>query len=375
MFKIDVSTAFGIEAVTKRELAALGYNETAAVNGRITVEGGYDAIANLNLNLRTAERVFLQIAKFKCETFDELFENIKNISIEDFVTQDANIVINAKSAKSKLFALSAIQSITKKAVCERLMKKFKTGALSESGAQYCFELAVMNDNATLSLDTSGAGLHKRGYRQMVGAAPLRETLAAAIINLSVFKWDKPLIDPFCGSGTIPIEAALIAQNIAPGLNRNFAFENWNNFPKHHIALARENSRARIVSDRELRISGFDIDPAAIKLANFHAEKAGVKVHFQSQDMRKISSRYSYGVMIANPPYGERLMEEEKEIRLLYKDFYKVFKSFDNWSLYIITANRFLEKYFGEKADKNRKIFNSQLECKLYSYMGEKPKKF
>ena len=365
---LSVTSASGIEAVTKRELEGLGYAPGGATYGRISFEGDYRDMARANVMLRTANRVFINIARFHAETFDELFDGIKNIPWQSIIPKNARIIVNAKSFKSKLYALSSIQRITKKAIVTAM------GSLFESGGTYTIEVVVNEDDVLVALDTSGTALHKRGYRTYVGEAPLRETLASAIILLSIWKWDRPFVDPFCGSGTLPIEAALIATNTAPGLNRNFAFENFIKAPEV-ITSVKEEARDNIVLDRDLRISGFDINKDAISLALRHARNAGVdsKIHLQVADMRTLSSRFSHGVIVTNPPYGERLLGE-KELQTLYRDFGKVYRSLDDWSAYVITSYDNFERYFGARADKTRKLYNSELECKLYRYLGAPPKR-
>lgn len=366
--ELSVTSASGIEAVTKRELEGLGYAPGGATYGRISFEGDYRDMARANVMLRTANRVFINIARFHAETFDELFDGIKNIPWQSIIPKNARVIVNAKSFKSKLYALSSIQKITKKAIVTAM------GSLFESGGTYTLEVVVNEDDVLVALDTSGTALHKRGYRTYVGEAPLRETLASAIILLSIWKWDRPFVDPFCGSGTLPIEAALIATNTAPGLNRNFAFENFIKAPEV-ITSVKEEARDNIVLDRDLRISGFDINKDAISLALRHARNAGVdsKIHLQVADMRTLSSRFSHGVIVTNPPYGERLLGE-KELQTLYRDFGKVYRSLDDWSAYVITSYDNFERYFGARADKTRKLYNSELECKLYRYLGAPPKR-
>ena len=366
--ELSVTSASGIEAVTKRELEGLGYAPGGATYGRISFEGDYRDMARANVMLRTANRVFINIARFHAETFDELFDGIKNIPWQSIIPKNARVIVNAKSFKSKLYALSSIQKITKKAIVTAM------GSLFESGGTYTLEVVVNENDVLVALDTSGTALHKRGYRTYVGEAPLRETLASAIILLSIWKWDRPFVDPFCGSGTLPIEAALIATNTAPGLNRNFAFENFIKAPEV-ITSVKEEARDNIVLDRDLRISGFDINKDAISLALRHARNAGVdsKIHLQVADMRTLSSRFSHGVIVTNPPYGERLLGE-KELQTLYRDFGKVYRSLDDWSAYVITSYDNFERYFGARADKTRKLYNSELECKLYRYLGAPPKR-
>lgn len=370
---IEVAVASGIEAVVKRELLRLGYEPSGANLGRIEFEGTFEDVLRANVFLRSANRVRIELSKFKAQTFDELFDGIFAMRWQDVLTKDAKIVVDAKSVKSKLFALSAVQSIVKKAIISKLSTVYNC-SFNESGAAYCIEAAIVDDVVTVTLDTSGEGLHKRGYRTYLGDAPIRETLAAAMIQLSVWNPDRPLIDPFCGSGTIPVEASLIGLDIAPGMNRNFACEQFANAPKVREKV-QEEALQRIKRDRQLHISGFDINKNAIKLAFKHAERAGVKdnIHFQVQDMRDLSSKYAHGVIITNPPYGERLMKED-ELKALYRDFGKVTAKLDEWCVYAITSYRAFEKYFGRRADKVRKLYNSELECNFYQYLASPPPK-
>ena len=370
---IEVAVASGIEAVVKRELLRLGYEPSGANLGRIEFEGTFEDVLRANVFLRSANRVRIVLSKFKAQTFDELFDGIFAMRWQDVLTKDAKIVVDAKSVKSKLFALSAVQSIVKKAIISKLSTVYNC-SFNESGAAYCIEAAIVDDVVTVTLDTSGEGLHKRGYRTYLGDAPIRETLAAAMIQLSVWNPDRPLIDPFCCSGTIPVEASLIGLDIAPGMNRNFACEQFANAPKVREKV-QEEALQRIKRDRQLHISGFDINKDAIKLAFKHAERAGVKdnIHFQVQDMRDLSSKYAHGVIITNPPYGERLMKED-ELKALYRDFGKVTAKLDEWCVYAITSYRAFEKYFGRRADKVRKLYNSELECNFYQYLASPPPK-
>lgn len=369
---IEVATASGIEAVCKRELLRLGYNPSGANHGRIEFEGDYKDVLRANVFLRTANRVRIVLAKFKAETFDDLFDGIFAMRWQDIVTRDSHIIVNAKSQSSKLFALRSIQSITKKAIISKLASTLG-GSFDESGAVYDVEVSLCGDVATVTLDTSGEGLHKRGYRTYLGDAPIRETLAAAMIELSVWNPDRAFIDPFCGSGTIPIEAALIGLNIAPCMNRNFACESFKNAPNVRELVQQEAQDS--IRDKVLHISGFDINKDAIKLAQKHAERAGVKdkIHLQVGDMRDVSSRFSHGVIVTNPPYGERLMDEA-ELKILYRDFGTMTRKLDEWCVYAITSYRAFEKYFGARADKVRKLYNSELECNFYQYLAAPPKK-
>ncbi len=374
--EICVTSASGIEAVTKRELyKIIGKEDLSAINGRIKFEGDESDVAKCNLNLRTGNRVEIVLGGFKAETFDDLFEGIKAIPFEEYICRDGKIIVNAKSVQSKLFAYSAIQSVSKKAICERLCKKYGVNELNESGARYKIEVAALKDYVTVTLDTSGDGLHRRGYRGLVGEAPLKETLAAALVELSVWNKSRPLADLFCGTGTIPIEACMIALNIPAGLNRGFDFQNWKCFDKKIFDRAAEEAKANIVTDADLRIGSFDIDDKQLKLARKHAELAGVDkyIHFQRADMRDFSSRFSHGVIISNPPYGERL-SDRKEVEKLYRDYGKKVASLDDWCAYTLTPVDDFERLFGKKADKKRKIYNGKIECCYYSHLAPPPKK-
>lgn len=374
--EICVTSASGIEAVTKRELyKIIGKEDLSAINGRIKFDGDESDVAKCNLNLRTGNRVEIVLGGFKAETFDDLFEGIKAIPFEEYICRDGKIIVNAKSVQSKLFAYSAIQSVSKKAICERLCKKYGVNELGESGARYKIEVAALKDYVTVTLDTSGDGLHRRGYRGLVGEAPLKETLAAALVELSVWNKSRPLADLFCGTGTIPIEACMIALNIPAGLNRGFDFQNWKCFDKKIFDRAAEEAKANIVTDADLRISGFDIDDKQLKLARKHAELAGVDkyIHFQRADMRDFSSRFSHGVIISNPPYGERL-SDRKEVEKLYRDYGKKVALLDDWCAYTLTPVDDFERLFGKKADKKRKIYNGKIECFYYSHLAPPPKK-
>lgn len=374
--KICVTTASGVEAATKRELYKItGIKDLAAIDGRITFEGDIETVAKCNLYLRTANRVEIIVGEFKADDFDKLFDGIKAVPWEEYMPKDASIVVSAKSVMSKLFAYSAIQSITKKAICERLKSAYKSIILTESGSRYKVEAAIRKDIVTVSIDTSGEGLHRRGYRGLVGEAPLKETLAAALIDFSVWNPSRPLADLFCGSGTIPIEACLIALNIPSGMNREFDFLGWSDKNREIFDKIKEDARGKIEYDKEVRISGFDIDEKQLSLARKHASLAGVaeKIHFQRMDMREFSSRFSHGVIISNPPYGERL-SERREIEKLYRDYGKVVKSLDEWCCYTLTSVDDFERLFGRKADKKRKIYNGRLECNYYSMLASPPKR-
>ena len=370
--RIEVAAASGIEAVTKRELVRLGYTPEGAERGRICFEGRFSDVLRANVFLRTAERVRIVLFSAPADSFDELFDAVYAYPWQEVIPSRGRVTVNARSHASKLFALSAVQSITKKAIAKKLMNCFSLSSLEESGEEYRIEVSLESDVATVTLDTSGDGLHKRGWRTYLGEAPIRETLASAMLQLSVWKADRPFIDPFCGSGTLPIEAALMGRNIASGMNRHFACEDFEFAPKLRPEVQREAEQL-IDRDVKLRISGFDIDRNAVKLAMRHARAAGVErdIHLQTCDMRDVSSRFKYGVIVTNPPYGERLLQEN-ELRTLYADFGKMCAALEEWSVYVITSYRAFEKYFGRRADKVRKLYNSELECGFYTFLGARP---
>jgi len=374
-YTITVTTASGVEAVTKRELSDLGYPDLPAINGHFTFDGTDEDIAKCNIFLRTADRVLILVGKFACKDFDTLFDGVSKIHWENYISPDGAFPVNGKCVKSTLFGVSACQSIIKKAIVLSLKRGHHVTTLAEDGIEYRVEFAIVEDIAYLYLDTSGTPLHKRGYRNLVGPAPMKETLAAALILLSVWKYDRPFIDCFCGTGTLPIEAALIGLDIAPGLNRSFAYEWWDFLDFEVCQKVRKEAKSRIKKDRILQISAFDIDEKSIKIARHHAKKAGVEdyIHFQCMDMRDVKNSHPYGVVVTNPPYGERLLSE-KDLIVLYKDFAKTFNSLPDWSLYLITAYGNFEKCFGRKADKTRKLYNGDLECRLFQYLGKKPPK-
>lgn len=367
--------AFGVEAVVGRELNKLGYSDQSIENGRITFSGDEAAICRTNLWLRSAERVLIKIGEFKALSFDELFEQTKALPWDEWIPVDAEFPVVGKSIDSKLASVPDCQAIVKKAVVEKLKLKYKKDWFDETGPLYKIEVGLLKDTATLTIDTTGPGLHKRGYRKLVGEAPIKETLAAALLMVSRWNPDRVLIDPLCGSGTIPIEAALIGKNIAPGINRNFSAENWPNIPSNLWQQARAEAHDLIKADKELRIHGSDIDNEAINLARHHAKEAGVEsaIHLQRLDFKEVSSRYKYGFIICNPPYGERL-GEIKEVEVLYTQMGKAFSKLDTWSYYIITSHLQFEKFFGRKADKKRKLYNGMILCNYYQFFGPQPPK-
>lgn len=375
MSKLELiaTSAFGIESVVARELSNLGYTETKVENGKVTFAANELGICRTNLWLRSAERVLLKMGEFKATTFEELFQQTKALPWEEWLPIDAEFPVEGKSIKSKLFSISDCQAIVKKAIVERLKEVYGVSWFKETGARYKIEVALLKDVATLTIDTSGPGLHKRGYRRLAGQAPLKETLACAMIQLSYWKGDRALIDPFCGTGTIPIEAAMIAQNRAPGMKREFISEKWGNISDKHWQKAREEARDLWHPDLDLHIYGSDNDPKALQLARAHAEDAGLtdKVFFQKLPVAEVRSRFQFGHIITNPPYGERLGEVE-DVKKLYQELGQTFQALDSWSLHVITTFKNPEDLIGRRWDKSRKLYNGRLECHYYQFFGPKP---
>ncbi|MFA9466144.1 MAG: class I SAM-dependent RNA methyltransferase [Velocimicrobium sp.] len=366
---------FGMEAVLKREILDLGYEIVSVEDGKVTFRGDESAICRSNIFLRTTERILIRVGKFKAETFDELFENTKAIPWENYIPQNGRFwVAKANSIKSKLFSPSDIQSIMKKAMVERLKSKYKTDWFEESGDSYPVRVTIMKDEVVVGLDTSGDSLHKRGYRKLISKAPVTETLAAALIMLTPWNKDRILVDPFCGSGTIPIEAAMIGAKIAPGMNRSFNSESWTHLigkKSWYEAITEANDL--ILEDVELNIQGYDMDASMIKAARENAKLAGVDkyIHFQERTMQELRNPKKYGFIITNPPYGERL-EEKETMPKLYKEMGQVFENLDSWSYFIISGFEDAQKYIGRPATKNRKIYNGMMKTYFYQYMGPKP---
>ncbi len=375
MAKIELiaTAAFGLEAVVAYELKQLGYNNLKVENGRVTFVANEYAICHTNLWLRTADRVLLKMGEFKATTFEELFQQTKALPWPDWLPEDAHFPVTGKSIKSTLHSVPDCQAIVKKAVVEKMKEVYQREWFKETGPTYKIEVALLKDIATLTIDTSGAGLHKRGYRKLTAKAPLRETLAAAMILLSYWQPDRLLIDPFCGSGTIPIEAALIGQNIAPGLTRNFVSEDWPAIPKKYWQEVRRNAHQAARYDQPLNILGYDIDKEVLSMARYHAREAGVDefIDFHPQDIADFSTKKKYGCIITNPPYGERL-SERSAVEKLYKTMGQVFKPLDTWSIYVLTSHPGFEKHYGKKADKKRKLYNGRIKCNYYQYLGPPP---
>ena len=374
-YEYIVPCHFGLESVMKREIQDLGYEISLVEDGRVTFRGDAAALCRANIFLRTAERVIIQVGRFKASSFDGLFEAVKALPWEEFIPPDGRFwVTKATSVKSKLFSTSDIQSIVKKAVVERLKIRYGVEWFPETGADYPIRVTFIKDEAVVGIDTSGVSLHKRGYRKLVGKAPITETLAAALIMLTPWKGDRILVDPFCGSGTFPIEAAMMAAHMAPGMEREFTAENWGNIVDKKQWYEAVTEASDLITDPgETDIQGYDIDPAIIKAAGKNARDAGVEklIHFQARPVGALSHHKKYGFIITNPPYGERL-EDKEDLPEIYSSFGEAFARLDTWSAYVITAYGDAERYIGRKADKNRKIYNGMLKTYFYQYRGPKP---
>lgn len=366
---------FGLEAVLKKEILDLGYEISLVEDGRVTFIGDDEAICRANVFLRTAERVLLKAGSFKAETFEELFQGTRDIPWEDFIPEDGKFwVAKASSIKSKLFSPSDIQSIMKKAMVERLKNRYGVTWFPENGASYPLRVFLYKDVVTVGIDTSGESLHKRGYRTLTSKAPITETLAAALILLTPWNRDRILVDPFCGSGTFPIEAAMMAANMAPGMNRSFLAEEWKNVIKRKCWYeAMDEANDLVDGDVQADIQGYDVDGDIIKAARSNAQSAGVDhmIHFQQRPVSALSHPKKYGFIISNPPYGERI-EEKANLPALYREIGERFEALDAWSMYLITSYEDAQKYIGRKADKNRKIYNGMLKTYFYQFMGPKP---
>lgn len=371
--ELIATATFGLEAVVAREVKELGYEDMMVENARVTFAGDESAICRANLWLRSADRVLLKMGEFKATTFEELFQQTRALPWPDWLPENACFPVEGKSVRSRLHSVPDCQAIVKKAVVEKMKEKYKKQWFEETGPRYTIEVALLKDLATLTIDTSGAGLHKRGYRKLGSQAPLKETLAAAMIQLSRWQPDRPLLDPLCGSGTIPIEAALIGLNLAPGLQREFAAESWPVIPKELWVKAREEARDLASFDLPLRVQGSDLDGDVLSLARYHARQAGVaeKIFFQKLPVAELRSKHKYGFLICNPPYGERL-GESREVEKLYREMGTAFKMLDTWSVYVLTSHPDFERHFGKKANKKRKLYNGRIECHYYQFYGPRP---
>lgn len=374
-FEYIVPCHFGLEAVLKREIADLGLEIVEVEDGRVTFAGDRQALCRANIFLRSAQRVLIKIGSFHAETFEELFQGTRALPWEAFIPKDGKFwVAKAASVKSKLFSPSDIQSIMKKAMVERMKSVYHIDWFSESGADYPIRVFIKKDEVTVGLDTSGESLHKRGYRKLTAKAPIAENLAAALLLLTPWKKDRILVDPFCGSGTIPIEAAMMAAGIAPGKTRSFTAQSWEHmFPDKLWQQTREEAQAGENPDIETQIQGYDIDDDMVSIARANAKLAGVEhlVHFQRRDVDKLSHAKKYGFILTNPPYGERL-EDKENLFALYRTLGERYRALDSWSMYVITSYEQAQEAIGKKADKNRKLYNGMIKTYFYQYMGPKP---
>ena len=366
---------FGLEAVLKREIIELGYEITSVEDGRVTFIGDAEAVCRANVFLRTAERILIKVGQFHAETFDELFEGTRALPWEMYLPQNAKFwVTKAASFKSKLFSPSDIQSIMKKAMVERMRKVYHVNWFPEDGDAFPVRVFLYKDEVTVSLDTTGESLHKRGYRKLTAKAPIAENLAAALIMLTPWNKTRILVDPFCGSGTIPIEAAMMAANMAPGMNRSFLAESWTHIIPKKEWYACMDEAAELVDFRQMPdIQGYDIDDEMVRIARENAKLAGVEqyIHFQRRGVEALSHPKKYGFIITNPPYGERL-EDKNTIASIYRTLGERYRQLDSWSLYVITSYEDAQQMIGRKADKNRKIYNGMLKTYYYQFMGPKP---
>ena len=367
------TSTFGLEAVVKRELEALGYPAASTQTGRVEFSGDAAAVARTNLRLRTADRVLIRVGRFEASDFDTLFEAVRELPWEEWIGPEDAFPVAGRSVKSVLSSVPAVQRAVKKAIVDRLLSAHRVRQLPETGPTVAVEVALLKDTATITLDTSGDGLHKRGYRDLTGPAPLRETLAAALVDLSFWKRGKPLVDPFCGSGTIAIEAAMIGRNIAPGLSRTFAAEDWPVLDESIWTRAHEEARDLELPDLGERISAGDIDEKALSMARRHAARAGVAgdIHFQRRPFSELSSARKYGCVVTNPPWGVRL-EDRDDVRVLYESMAEVFARLPTWSFFVLTPWPDFEQILGRRADRRRKLYNAQIESTYFQFHGPRP---
>lgn len=372
--ELIATATFGLEAVVKREIEALGYKIIRSEDAKITYMGDERAIARSNLWLRSADRVLLKMGEFKALEFEDLFQQTKAVAWEDIIPADGKFTVTGTSVKSKLHSVPACQSIVKKAIVERLGSFYCIDRFEETGAEYTVKVTILKDRVTLTIDTSGTGLHKRGYRVSDVAAPIKETLAAAMVQLSFWKAGRLLVDPCCGSGTIPIEAAMIGRNIAPGLNRKFASQEWDIIPPEIWKEERKAAFEAIDYDADIRIEASDISGRAVEAAIENAAEAGVDdcVEFKKMDMARLTAEEEGGIIITNPPYGERI-GEKKQIEAIYSAYNEFYRKNPTWSLFMVTTDKEVEnKIFGRPADRRRKLYNGRLEVCYYQFHGQKP---
>jgi len=371
--ELIATAAFGLEAVVSRELEALGYHEQIVEDGKVTFVADELAICRCNLWLRSADRVLVKVGAFPATDFGMLFDQTLLLPWAEWLPVDAKFPVSGKSVRSGLYAVSTVQAVTKKAIVEHLKKHSNRHWFEENGPDFPIEVSILKDLATLTIDTSGIGLHKRGYRQEAGFAPLKETLAAALVQLSYWNPERPFLDPFCGSGTIPIEAAFIARNKAPGLDRHFTAEEWPRLTRELWKQAREEAKDKMLRKAPVPLIGQDIDSKVLKMARKHAQDAGVStdIDFKKDDVLELKKNRDYGVIVCNPPYGER-MGTKSAAEAIYDDMADAFAPFDTWSIYVMSAHPGFEHFFRRQANRRRKLYNGRIECTYYQYIGPRP---
>ena len=372
-FELIATTTFGLESVVTRELESLGYKETRTLDGKVHFSGNERDIARCNMWLRSADRLLIKVGEFHAPDFGALFDKTAELPWHELIPVDAKFPVAGRSVQSRLHAVPSVQGCVKKAIVENLKKKYNRFRFDETGAEFAIEVSILRDTATLTIDTSGDGLHKRGYREYAGPAPLRETMAAGLLQLSYWNRDRQFIDPFCGSGTLPIEAALIGRNIAPGSSRSFIAEDWPWMDRKMWKEVRTEAKDLRHPRMNEPILGFDHDPAAVRLCEKSAAEAGISgdIQFRVQEISELKSSREYGVVVCNPPYGERMGSPE-EVEAVYRELGRVCDSLPTWSFYVITSNTWFEKHFGRRAPRRRKLYNGRLECHFYQYMGPPP---
>lgn len=371
--ELIATSAFGLEAVVGRELAELGYVDQTTEDGRITFRGDELAICRCNLWLRSADRVLLKVGGFPARDYDQLFSQVEALPWSEWLPVDAKFPVGCRSVRSQVHHEPTIQSMTKKAIVESLKRTYSRHWFQESGVEYPIELSLLKDQALLTIDTSGTGLHKRGYRATAGAAPLRETMAAALVLLSYWNRERPFLDPFCGSGTIAIEAALIGRNRAPGMSRNFSSEQWPQLSRRDWKQARDEARDKLLGKPKQPLMASDIDPKVVRLAQANATEAGIgsDIDFKVMDVLELKSNLEYGVIITNPPYGERLGDDESAAAI-YDDMADAFEPLSTWSFFVLTSHPEFERHFGRRASRCRKLYNGRIQCHYYQYHGPRP---
>ena len=371
--ELIATATFGLESVVARELHALGYDQQTVEDGRVAFSADATAICRTNLWLRSADRVLVKVGSFPAHDFGELFDKTRELPWQDWLPENAEFPVRGKSVRSSLHSVPDCQSIVKKAIVEKLKQSYDRNWFDEDGPRYAVEVALLKDVATLTIDTTGDGLHKRGYRKLTGPAPIRETLAAGLLQLSFWNKDRPFIDPFCGTGTIPIEATMIGRNMAPGLDRGFAAESWHCVTPELWSEARDEARDLAIAGLDSRLIANDIDEKVLGMARYHARQARVAddIHFQQKEFADLTTKRQYGCVVCNPPYGERSGDLSKAEEV-YRQMPQVFAAFENWSVYVLSSHPKFETFFGRRADRRRKLYNGRIECTYFQFLGPRP---